>query len=206
MGTVVTLEALTRFKAKQDESNLTKFASLENGLVKSDQLPSYVDDVIEGYYHTDLKFYKEASHTTEITGEEGKIYVDIGNDHSTVYRYLPSTGKYLEINSSVSQADRAVKDGDGNTISSTYVKNTDYASSVAYGIVKTGTNIDVNSGVISVKDGSTADKGVLQVGSNISVSNGTISLTNANVVAALGYTPVDSADYATTSDIDGLFS
>ena len=204
MGTVVTLEALTRFKTNQDTANLAKFASLENGLVRADQLPSYVDDVIEGYFHTDLKFYKEAAHTTAITGETGKIYVDIGSTPAKTYRYSGSA--YVEINSSVSQADRAMKDGDGNTISTTYVKNTDYASSATYGIVKTGTNIDVNSGVISVKDGSTSDKGVVQVGSNISVSNGTISLTSTNVTTALGYTPVNPADYATNADIDALFS
>ena len=48
----------------------------ENGKVPSSQLPAYVDDVIEGYYYNG-KFYKEAAHTTEITGETGKIYVDL---------------------------------------------------------------------------------------------------------------------------------
>ena len=48
----------------------------ENGKVPSNQLPSYVDDVIEGYF-SDSKFYEESSHATEITGESGKIYVDI---------------------------------------------------------------------------------------------------------------------------------
>lgn len=47
-----------------------------NGLVPSTQLPSYVDDVIEGYY-SEGKFYKEQSHTTLIKGESGKIYVDL---------------------------------------------------------------------------------------------------------------------------------
>lgn len=47
-----------------------------NGLVPSTQLPSYVDDVIEGYY-SEGKFYKEQSHTTLIEGESGKIYVDL---------------------------------------------------------------------------------------------------------------------------------
>ena len=35
-----------------------------------------VDDVVEGYLNGG-KFYKEAGHTTEITGEAGKIYVDL---------------------------------------------------------------------------------------------------------------------------------
>jgi len=55
-----------------------------NGKVPSLQLPSYVDDVIEGYYYNN-KFYKEAAHTTEIVGETGKIYVDITTEKT--YRW-----------------------------------------------------------------------------------------------------------------------
>ena len=46
------------------------------GKVPSAQLPSFVDDVVEGYLH-EGKFYKESAHTTQITGEAGKIYVDL---------------------------------------------------------------------------------------------------------------------------------
>ncbi len=61
-----------------------------DGLVPSNQLPSYVDDVIEGYLNGG-KFYKESAHTTEIPGESGKIYVDITNAESPVsYRYSGS--------------------------------------------------------------------------------------------------------------------
>ena len=60
-----------------------------NGLVPSAQLPSYVDDVIEGYYNTtDHKFYKESTYTTEITGTTGKIYVDLSTDKT--YRWSGS--------------------------------------------------------------------------------------------------------------------
>ena len=48
------------------------------GKVPSAQLPSFVDDVIEGYLHQG-KFYKESAHTTAITGEAGKIYVDLAS-------------------------------------------------------------------------------------------------------------------------------
>lgn len=68
----------------------------ENGLVPSSQLPSYVDDVIEGYFYNN-KFYKEASHTTEIVGEAGKIYTDIGNN--LTYRW--SGTKFTEISQSI---------------------------------------------------------------------------------------------------------
>ena len=65
-------------------------AELDNtGKVPSSQLPSYVDDVIEGYYNeTDGKFYEESTYTTEITGETGKIYVSL--DTNLPYRWSGS--------------------------------------------------------------------------------------------------------------------
>ena len=49
----------------------------QNDLIKSELLPSYVDDVVEGYYDsTTGKFYSDSNKTTEITGEQSKIYVD----------------------------------------------------------------------------------------------------------------------------------
>lgn len=59
-----------------------------DGKVPSSQLPSYVDDVVEGYYHNG-KFYTTAAHTTEITGEAGKIYIDLSTEIS--YRWGGST-------------------------------------------------------------------------------------------------------------------
>lgn len=59
-----------------------------DGKVPSEQLPSYVDDVIEGYYN-DGKFYKEAEHTNEITGEQGKIYTDLHTEK--IYRWSGTT-------------------------------------------------------------------------------------------------------------------
>lgn len=67
-----------------------------NGKVPSSQLPSYVDDVVEGYYY-DSKFYEDSAHTTEITGESGKIYVDLSTEKT--YRWGGSA--YVEISSSL---------------------------------------------------------------------------------------------------------
>ena len=64
------------------------------GKVPSSQLPSYVDDVVEGYYHNG-KFYQEASYTTEIVAMSSKIYVDLATNKT--YRYGGST--YVEITS-----------------------------------------------------------------------------------------------------------
>lgn len=58
-----------------------------NGKVLSSQLPSYVDDCIEGYYNDD-KFYSDSAHTNLITGESGKIYVNLHNEK--IYRWTGS--------------------------------------------------------------------------------------------------------------------
>lgn len=71
-------------------------ASLDNtGKVPSSQLPSYVDDVVEGYYYGG-RFYTDSAHTQLITPETGKIYVDINT--SKAYRWSGST--YVEISQS----------------------------------------------------------------------------------------------------------
>ena len=58
-----------------------------NGKVPSSQLPSYVDDVIEGYLY-DSNFYSDAQHTNEIAGESSKIYVDLTDGgQRQVYRW-----------------------------------------------------------------------------------------------------------------------
>lgn len=66
-----------------------------NGQVPSAQLPSYVDDVIEGYYYNS-QFYTTAEHTTTITPEPGKIYVDITDPNAPVsYRWTGTA--YVDI-------------------------------------------------------------------------------------------------------------
>lgn len=85
----------------------------ENGLIPSGQLPSYVDDVVEGYadvttntttdesgYTTTTTtvngFYSDEAHKTAITGEAGKIYIDVKTNISyrwggTVFVTITST-------------------------------------------------------------------------------------------------------------------
>lgn len=71
------------------------------GKVPSSQLPSYVDDVIEGYYYND-NFYSDSAHTELITPETSKIYVDLPTNKT--YRWGGS--EYVEISSG---ADEKVK-------------------------------------------------------------------------------------------------
>lgn len=65
-----------------------------DGKIPSAQLPSYVDDVVEGYYASG-KFYEESSHTTEIVAMSDKIYIDLATNKT--YRYGGST--FVEITS-----------------------------------------------------------------------------------------------------------
>ncbi len=107
---VKTWEALPYTGAAIDEDSVTAaltnvvgaangIAGLdESGKVPAEQLPSYVDDVIEGYFDTGSgKFYKEESKTTEITGETGKIYVNITD--GKCYRWGGTI--FVEISSNV---------------------------------------------------------------------------------------------------------
>lgn len=81
-------------EAKHDAFVATKgkangFASLDaNGTVPANQLPSYVDDILDVYATydksatgelTNIKLYSDAAHQNAITGEAGKIYINITN-------------------------------------------------------------------------------------------------------------------------------
>ena len=63
----------------------------ESGKILSTQLPSYVDDVLEGYLSSS-KFYKtkasDGTYSNEMTGETGKIYVDLNTNKT--YRWSGS--------------------------------------------------------------------------------------------------------------------
>lgn len=83
------LAALNAFKATKAQAN--GLASLdENGKVPANQLPSYIDDVIDVYATydvsatnevTNIKLYTDEDHTTAVVGEAGKSYNDITTDH-----------------------------------------------------------------------------------------------------------------------------
>lgn len=75
-----------------------------NGKVPESQLPSYVDDVIEGYLDAGV-FYEEDTHTTEVTAESGKIYVDLTGGANKTYRWSGST--YVEISPSIALGETA---------------------------------------------------------------------------------------------------
>lgn len=74
----------------------------DSGIIDSTYLPSYVDDVIEGYYlkyGTTYAFFKQNTADTQylIIPETGKIYVDLNTNKT--YRWGGST--YVEISESL---------------------------------------------------------------------------------------------------------
>ena len=101
-------------EAKHDAFVATKgqaggFAPLdESGLVPANHLPSYVDDVIEVYATydvnptgglTNIKLYTDAGHQTPITGESGKIYINVA-DGEPSYQFRWSGTKFVDSNTS----------------------------------------------------------------------------------------------------------
>lgn len=81
-------------------------ASAITGTIAAANLPSFVDDVIEGYLNGG-KFYKEkktdGTYATEITAETGKIYVNL-NDNKT-YRWGGSA--YVVISETIALGETA---------------------------------------------------------------------------------------------------
>lgn len=93
-------DALDEFIATKAQAN--GLASLdENGKVPSEQLPSYVDDVIDVYATYDksptgdlsnISLFADADHNTPITGEAGKIYQDVTEGEPTYqFRWTGTT-------------------------------------------------------------------------------------------------------------------
>lgn len=90
-----TTDQIARAMAMDAKATADSKADLVGGKVPASQLPSYVDDVAEGYMYQG-RFYSDAQHTQEITGEEGKIYLDLATN--TTYRwsgnsFIPITGQ-----------------------------------------------------------------------------------------------------------------
>ena len=86
--------------------------------VPSAYLPSYVDDVIEVYYVDSTHFYSDSSHTALITGEAGKLYVDLITNKE--YRWGETI--YVEISASLAIGTTSGTAGDGGVLN-THINN-----------------------------------------------------------------------------------
>lgn len=176
--------------------------------IPAQYIPGDIGEVLEGYY-SGGKFYKESTHTTEITGSTNTMYVDIGSADNDVYRW--SGTAYVLINDSVSTADKAVRDGDGNTISTTYVKKVSGKGLSTNDYTTAEKNKLAGLSNYSLPAATSSVLGGVKIGSNITVSSGVVSLTSANVTSALGYTPYNAANVVTyealsQTEIDTCFA
>lgn len=114
-------------------------ASAITGIIDAKNLPSFVDDVIEGYY-SNSKFYKTKSsdgvYATEITGESGKIYVNL-NDNKT-YRWSGSAFVVISETIALGETSTTAYQGDRGKIA--YDHASAHGSAFASGLYKITTN------------------------------------------------------------------
>lgn len=155
-------------------------ASKLTGTVPSSVLPSYVDDVIEGYLYNS-KFYKETTHTTEITAETGKIYVS--KDTNKTYRWSGSA--YIVISETLAIG----------TTASTAAAGNHKHTVTATGTVATSTATTENK-TATVSAASSGTTTYTPAGTN---SAPTFTGTAATISVSKSYTPAGSVSTPTIS-------
>ena len=112
-----------------------------NGKVPASQLPSYVDDTVEGYYNTtDGKFYEESTYTTEITGETGKIYVSL--DTNKTYRWSGSAFVVISDTIALGETSSTAYRGDRGKIAYDHSQSTHAPSNAEHNVI---VGVQVNS-------------------------------------------------------------
>ena len=151
-----------------------------SGMVPSECLPSYVDDVVEAYYDNGA-FYEDSAHTTQITGEAGKIYVDLHSNGS--YRLVGNA--YIKIASPLEIATQSeAETGTDDTKTMTPLK-TKQAIGKLMPTMSASTAGGAKLGL-----GLTVDAGALNVGALAKPTNGAIYGPLASV-AATGWAEQD---------------
>ena len=134
-----------------------------NGRVPSSQLPSYVDDVIEGYYENN-NFYSDSEYTNPIIGESGKIYTNLTDNK--IYRWTGSDYTVISETIALGETSSTAYRGDRGKIAYDHSQLT---SGNPHNVTKT----DIGLGNVENKSSATI-RG---------------ELTSSDVTTALGYTP-----------------
>ena len=112
MAKFVTLDQLKLFKNLQDTSNETKYMEVvkyvdsSSGQIKVDSLKSSVDvipvHVVNSKFYADNNGVKADS---EISGESGKIYIDLESGSSCIYTYNSNSDSFIPFMASVATDD-----------------------------------------------------------------------------------------------------
>lgn len=147
-----------------DKGSPNGVAELDStGKVPTSQLPSFVDDVIEGYL-SNGKFYNDSAYTTEIVGESGKIYLDISSNKT--YRWSGTTFVLISETISLGETSSTAYRGDRGKIAYDH-------SQLTKGNPHEVTKSDIGLESVENKSSSTIRS----------------ELTKENITTALGYTP-----------------
>ncbi|SCG87900.1 Uncharacterised protein [uncultured Clostridium sp.] len=167
-------------------------ASLDaNGLVPSSQLPSYVDDVLEGYIASDAKnFYKDSSKSSAYSPETGKIYVDLTNNKT--YRWSGTT--YVVISETLALGTTSSTAFRGDLGQTAY----DHSQS-AHAPSNAERNI-----ITSIKRNGTALTPDASRAVNISVPTKTSEITNDSGFITSGANVASANKLSTARNIDGV--
>ena len=160
-----------------------------SGKIPASQLPSFVDDVVEGYL-SNGKLYKESGHTTEITGETGKIYIDLHTNKT--YRWSGSTFTIISDTIALGETSSTAYRGDRGKVAYDHSQVAHAPSNAQANVIETiqvnGSTISpssktvnisvpsVGNGTITIKQGGTT-KGTFTTNQS---GNTTIELTDNN--------------------------
>ena len=159
------------------------YATLDSsGHVPSSQLPSYVDDVIEGYY-SNGNFYSDSAKTKKITGEGGKIYTDLTTNKT--YRWGGTA--WVEISKSLAIGETAGTAYDG-------AKGAKNASDIS--LLKTDVSTLKTDNTQNKKDIANLKSNVSGIQSQANTNSNNIGLLNTDVILLKSnvYTKTESDD------------
>ncbi len=153
----------------------------ENGFVISSQLPSYVDDIVEGYFYNH-KLYSDPGHGTEIIGETGKIYVDISGSNK-IYRWSGSAFVVISDTIAIGETSSTAYRGDRGKTAYNH-SQTSHAPSNAEINQNAFSNVAIGSTTVTAHE--KTDTLTLTAGSNITLTpntannNITLSVSDTN--------------------------
>lgn len=142
-----TLNELNKKISLTEKGSANGVAPLDaNTKIPSQYLPSFVDDVIEGYL-SNGKFYQDAELQIEITPENNKIYVDKITNNT--FRW--SGSQYIEISQSLAlgETENTAYRGDRGKIAYEKSLANEQAISNAFGLINTN-HEEVNNRIDSI--------------------------------------------------------
>lgn len=162
-----------------------------DGKVPAAQLPSYVDDVIEGYCQSSTEFLlNKSDSSSKVTGESGKIYVDL--NAGKTFRW--SGSQFVEISASLAL---------GETSSTAYAGNKGKANADAIAALEQTVEqlqTDFGDWTTTVE---TDYQEKLVSGTNIKTVNGVSILGSGNIT--IDVENIDMSGYYTKGEVDAGF-